>query len=153
MPTRVGKLHVLQLTVYARADGTYFFNDAGERVSVHGNQKWTTEPSHFLGANVQMRGARRLDDPPRRTAGNRFDEDMRRAIAASMEDSGTIMPSAGHGEADDLAAAIVASLQDAPASVTPSDPPTEAGNTANTCSICMDDIGSGARALRCGALF
>ena len=38
---RVGTLDTLNLAVYARADGSLYYNDDG-RVDVHGNTKWTT---------------------------------------------------------------------------------------------------------------
>ena len=155
MPTRVGKLDVLQLAVYGprASDGSYWFNDDG-RIDVHGNTKWTTNENHPLGPDVKMKGSRPIEQVSRASHG--FDEDMRRAIAASMA-ANTRSPAIGHNEANDVAAAIAASPFYAAPSVTlatPSDPrPTEAGGAAPTCSICMDALESGVKALRCGHAF
>ena len=153
-PRRVGTLNALGLAVYERADSSLYFNDGG-RVDLHGNTKWTTTDAHPLGAHVQMRGKRPLDrrGPAFRGASRGFDEDMRRAIAASMEQA--LIPSlaspARGTDCDDteLAIAIAVSLEDAHA--VPSRDSGGPSSDGPTCSICMDTLGAaGARALRCG---
>ena len=54
MPTRVGTLLHLSLSVYARADGSLFWMDDGLRVDLHGAMLW-----HTL-SNVKMRGPHRV---------------------------------------------------------------------------------------------
>ena len=51
-PIKVGHLKANRLTVYKRADGTFFWNDRRSRKEVHGNRLWTTLEG------VQMRGSR-----------------------------------------------------------------------------------------------
>ena len=84
-PTRVGTLETLNLTVYANKDGTLFFNEDGSRVRLHGNMKWVSD------SNVLMRGSRPLQAPPHANADATVDEleaqELALAIAASLQEA------------------------------------------------------------------
>ena len=80
-----GTLDVLGLAVYRRADGSIYFNKEGARRPVHGNTLWTTFQ------RVKMRGDHPLTNPPtsdsaRLAASNQEQDELERAIAASIQD-------------------------------------------------------------------
>ena len=94
MPSLVGTLDVLGLAVYARANGSIYFNKNGVRNSVHSNTRWTTTD------RIRMRGNHPLPDthPLGNTLtythdseyldallGNREQEDLEMAIATSLQ--------------------------------------------------------------------
>lgn len=55
--SRAGTLSTLGLAVYARADGTHYFMDDGERKDIHGNQLWTTLSGRSMrGQNLHSAG-------------------------------------------------------------------------------------------------
>lgn len=130
---RVGRLLRLGRSVYARADGTFWYRSGSRRKPVHGLQLWET-----IGG-LRMRGSRpfhvAVEEQEMSLSESDTDDEMQAALAASLQE-------------DELQAALLASLQDAP-SEHGEDRPSEVAS----CAVCMEDVEHGARALRCGHVF
>lgn len=137
-PRRVGTVDTLGLALYTNTGGSLFYKEDGVRVSLHGNQKWTTTDGRAMKGtsahNVSTSIPRRLQ-PTRRDEADSLSD-------YSSEDSDDAR------EERDIAAAIAASLQDTSAiDVAPmaeaashqereADAPAQAPSE-RTCCICL----------------
>ena len=150
------------LAVYKRRDDSLFVMVDGRRCDLHGNTRWETTSGIRFRGRSQLFG---VEDWPSEddtdgtgssmSSGDDEAEELERAISASMQ-----MDNAVDSEEAQIAAAIWASLQDAPSlsdpgpsAEAPSDAPPVPLSDASppaSCAICLDSITSGGRGLRCG---